>query len=393
MVTWIGKFVLVATLAAAASSPPQLRAQPQAPVQSRAATSPTTTRPASLSQAATYTNPLGVDVADPDVIKASDGKYYLYGTSAIDGYRVWSSDDLVHWTAHERMAFQRTDASWGRQNFWAPDVLEHNGEFYLYYSSMGPVERAGGAGTGGAGGGAKLSHRICVAKSKSPLGPFVDVKAPLLDLGYATIDAGAFVDPDTGQGYLYFARDHSENVQPDGRRESHLYVVRLGPDLVSVVGEPRLCIRPDQAWEGDEGADRWNEGPFVMKYKDTYVMMFSAQVFSSPNYSLGFATAKDPLGPWTKSKENPILKRTPKVSGPGHNSVVPSPDGTELFCCYHAHKSLEGGHGRELYIDRMTMTQSSDGQIHIKVHGPTVTPQPMPSGAHQKPLATTRPAA
>ena len=124
-----------------------------------------------------------------------------------------------------------------------------------------------------------------------------------------------------------------------------------------------------------------------MKYRDTYIMMYSAQVFASPNYSLGFATAKNPLGPWTKSRENPILKRTSKVSGPGHNCVVESPDGKELFCVYHAHKKLEGGHERELYIDRMTITQSSDGEIHIKINGPTTTPQPMPSGS----LDTPRP--
>jgi GH43 family beta-xylosidase len=317
----------------------------------------------------TYCNPIGVEVADPDVIKASDGTYYLYGTSAPDGYRVWSSSDLVHWTAHEQLAFQKTSSSWGQMHFWAPDVHEIHGEYWLYYSCVGPIQN-----------GAKTSHRICVAKSKSPLGPFVDVKAPLFDPGYATIDANAFLDDD-GKGYLFFARDQSENVQPNGHSESHLYVVPLGPDLTSVIGEPKLCIKPDQKWEGEEGEDRWNEGPFVMKYKDTYIMMYSAQVFSSPNYSLGFATAKSPLGPWTKSPQSPILKRTKQVSGPGHNSVVESPDGKEMFCCYHAHKHLEGGHERELYIDRMTITHFSDGAVHIKIKGPTTTPQPMPSGA------------
>jgi GH43 family beta-xylosidase len=334
-----------------------------------------TTRPSP-----TYTNPIGIDIADPCVIRASDGIYYLYGTSARDGFRVWSSPDLVHWTAHERKAFQRTDTSWGREFFWAPDVHEVKSEFYLYYSCLGPV-----AGHD--------SHRICVAKSKSPLGPFVDIKAPLLEVDYATIDADAFIDPDTGKGYLYFAKDHSENVLPNGHHESHLYVVPLGEDLVSAVGQPKPCIKPDQPWEGDVDEDRWNEGPLVMKFHDKYVMMYSAHVFSSPNYSVGFATAKDPLGPWTKSRENPVLKRTPRVSGPGHNSVVPSPDGKELFCVYHAQKHIDGGHGRELYIDRMTISQTPDGQVHIKVKGPTVTPQPMPSGVAEKVLATTRPAA
>jgi beta-xylosidase len=330
----------------------------------------------------TYTNPLGVDLADPDVVHASDGMYYLYGTSAVgEGYRVWSSPDLVHWTPHEELAFKKSDTSWGRDNFWAPDVHEFRGDFYLYYSCMGPVQ-----------GGAKQSHRICVARSKSPLGPFVDVKAPIFDPGYATIDANAFLDDD-GRGYLYFARDQSENWQPNGHRDSHLYVVPLGPDLTSVTGEPRLCVKPDQPWEGDADEDRWNEGPFVMKFRGTYILMYSAHVFSSPNYCLGFATSKNPLGPWTKSKENPILKRTPNVSGPGHNSVVDSPDGRELFCVYHAHKRLEGGGERELYIDRMTITETA-GVVHVKIKGPTVTPQPMPLGYNKiprEPAAATQP--
>jgi GH43 family beta-xylosidase len=369
------RYLLAMILLSALAPLAGLRAAPGTTVRPAPPT-PAVTRPS-----ATYTNPIGIDIADPCVIRASDGVYYLYGTSARDGFRVWSSPDLVHWTAHENKAFQRTDSSWGHEFFWAPDVHEVKGEFYLYYSCLGPV------------GGGHDSHRICVAKSKSPLGPFVDVRAPLLDVDYATIDADAFLDPDTGKSYLYFAKDHSENVLPNGHHESHLYVVPLGDDLVSVVGQPKLCIKPDQPWEGDVDEDRWNEGPLVMKYHDTYVMMYSAHVFSSPNYSVGFATAKDPLGPWTKSRENPVLKRTPRVSGPGHNSVVVSPDGKELFCVYHAHKHVDGGARRELYIDRMTITQTPDGLVHIRVKGPTLTPQPMPSGTTAKSLATTRPAA
>jgi len=134
----------------------------------------------------TYTNPLGVDLADPDTIR-HDGIYYLYGTSSDSGFHVWISSDLVHWKAHDRLAFSKTAESWGQEKFWAPDVLEHDGTFYLYYNSVGPMR------------GGRMSHRICVAQSDSPLGQFNDVKVPLLDIGKAMIDAHVFFDSD-GKG-------------------------------------------------------------------------------------------------------------------------------------------------------------------------------------------------
>ncbi len=318
--------------------------------------------------APTYTNPLGVDLADPDIIR-HDGTYYLYGTSSRSGFHAWTSSDLVEWKAHDQLVFSRTARSWGEEKFWAPDILERDGTFYLYYSAVGPV------------GNDRTSHRICVATSASPLGPFKDVKAPLLDIGKAVIDAHAFIDTD-GKAYLYYALDHSENIQRGGRRHSHLYVVRLGPDLLSIVGKPVLCTKASQRWEGNPAVeDTWNEGSLVFKHEKTYIMMYSAQVFSDPRYAVGYATARSPLGPWIKAKENPILKRTEFVSGPGHNSVIASPDGEELFIVYHTHKNLEGGHERELNIDRLYIEWGINGKVRLRVDGPTRRPTPMPSSA------------
>src|ERR1700749_410449 len=55
---------------------------------------------------ATYTNPVNVEGADPFVIHYR-GTYYCYATSADDGFKCWSSSDLVHWTPRG-YAFQRT---------------------------------------------------------------------------------------------------------------------------------------------------------------------------------------------------------------------------------------------------------------------------------------------
>ena len=308
----------------------------------------------------TYTNPVLSNMPDPFVI-LHDGTYYAYGTNAPgEGYRVFTSPDLAHWT-DRGFAFHKTDTSWGREHFWAPCVVEHDGAFFLFYSALGPVAPG------------HSSHRICVARADSPLGPFEDIKAPLLDVGKATIDAHVMIDDD-GKAYLYYALDISENGK------SELYVVPLSDDLTRVVGQPVWCTRPDAEWEGKE----WNEGPFVFKWKDTYIMMYSARGFFDPNYSLGYATASKPTGPWKKSSLNPILHKMDRVSGPGHNSVVASPDGKELFCCYHIHHKLEGGHERDLAIDRMTIRKDpKTGEVLVKISGPTRTPQPLPSGAAQ----------
>ena len=219
---------------------------------------------------ATYTNPLNVDVADPFIIR--DGNlYWLYGTSSSDGFKCWSSKDLVRWTGHG-LAFHRSAKSWGENLFWAPCAIERGGTFYLYYSASGIVP------------GGQTHLRICVATSKSPAGPFKDARAPLLEIGKSTIDAHVFLDDD-GKGYLYYALDNSENFARDAKtgkeiRQSHIYVVPLGEDLISVSGSPSFCTKPDQPWEGDTV----NEAPFVFKHGKTYILMYSAHAFFEPEY-------------------------------------------------------------------------------------------------------------
>src|SRR5829696_3002443 len=138
--------------------------------------------PIRRTQVGTYTNPLGVDLADPDVL-LHEGVYYLYATSITNlGYFVWTSRDLVNWEQHEEMALARDQLSWGSQNFWAPDALHRNGKFYLFYSCVGPVSSG------------RTSHRICVAIADNPLGPFKETRAPMFEIGQAVIDAHVFID-------------------------------------------------------------------------------------------------------------------------------------------------------------------------------------------------------
>ena len=132
-------------------------------------------------------------IGDPQIV-LYEGKYYCYATSREDGFSVWSSDDLVNWSA-PTLCFRAIDY-WGASHFWAPEVIYRNGKFIMHYTAMSRTLN---------------SLRIGVAVSDSPLGPFVDVhNAPMFDLGYAAIDGSVLIDE--GGAYLYYSRDCSENI-------------------------------------------------------------------------------------------------------------------------------------------------------------------------------------
>ncbi len=69
-----------------------------------------------------YKNPLDVSIADPQVLK-DNGVYYLYGTTDLDGFSVFTSTDLTHWS-RRGYCFKKTAASWGQANFWAPEAIK-----------------------------------------------------------------------------------------------------------------------------------------------------------------------------------------------------------------------------------------------------------------------------
>src|SRR5690606_11725463 len=95
----------------------------------------------------------------------------------------------------------------------------------------------------------------------------------------------------------------------------------------------------------------------------------SANHFAGENYAVGYATARNPLGPYTKSSTNPVLeKNTAKggdVTGTGHNSVVFLPDG-RMLCVYHG-RTQKTGDERVVFIDEMRI----DERGQLTVLGPT----------------------
>lgn len=308
----------------------------------------------------TYANPLDVIVADPFVLR-SGGTYYLYGTTtARTGFEVWTSSNLVDWRARG-YAFRKDVDDFGQRHFWAPEVFEHKGKFYLHYTAASREH----------------TQRIVLAEGESPLGPFREIKGPWFESALCIIDSHVFKDDD-GQLYLYYVLDCSENG------DSEIYVRKLSDDLV-VAKEDTFCAKPSQEWEGDQ----WNEAPFVIKRGATYLMMYSANCYVDPHYNVGYATASSPLGPWTKAPENPVLTHTKEVSGPGHNALIESPDGKELYAIYHTHQMLTGGPKRHLAIDPVKVIEAPGKPARLVFDGPSLTPRPLPSGASPRLASVT----
>ncbi len=285
-------------------------------------------------------NPLPItNIGDPYVL-LHGGVYYLYATSHERGYFVWTSPDLQTFS-EPVLCYQAGARSFGGGCFWAPEVYEFGGRFYMYYTAQWKIF-------------AQESLRIGVAVSDSPLGPFLDAhdQRPMFDFGYGVLDA--HVLKDGARSYLYYSSAGEGHVV-DGCKEADIYVVELGDDFLSVKGEGRLIIRPEQEWERKSEGRRqlWAEGPFVVKHQGRYHLMYSANFYASRDYCVGCAVADHPMGPFAKYPRNPVLRSTHAVSGPGHNSVTTGPDGG-LVCVYHAHTHYDAPSGdRQVYASPM----------------------------------------
>jgi beta-xylosidase len=348
-----------------------------------------------------YTNPLKVQFGDPFVL-FNKGTYYMYGTggSADRGFSAYSSKDLVNWKPEGQVYFHDNKNGWSDPKaawdgaYWAPEVYKVKGKFYLFYSAQWKVNPAKEV----------ENFKVGVAVSDKPTGPFVDLAPkPVFDPGYPIIDANVFFDTN-GKRYLYYSRaaykhpiasEIADQARKAGKykevEESWVYCVELKPDFSGVKGKPVLVLRPpvklkdkQSAWESlsvttGEVNRRWTEGSVTFKKDGIYYIMYSANHFGGEHYAVGYATSSSPMGPFKKAANNPVLQSNTNkggiVTGTGHNSIIYSPDGKEMFCVYHG-RTTATGEERVVFIDRMKVKNGK-----ITVYGPTTTPQKKPSGS------------
>jgi len=303
----------------------------------------------------TYQNPIidAPGAADPAVVQYQ-GKYFLYPTLDDQSYDVFVSSDLVHW---QRKGKCFTDQ---RGGVWAPDVFynEHGDKkFYLYYT----VNNPGGSIKDSA---IPLAKMIGVATADDPLGPFLD-RGPLI---FGAIDAHFFRDDD-GELYLYYA-DISGGFK---------ITVQAMRDPLTKRGRPTVLISPTESWE--KTLLSVTEAPWMLKHNGVYYLMYSGGGADTPDYGIGYATAKSPLGPFVKYSGNPIAHRGNGIFGPGHNCVVVGPD-HNLWMLYHQKISDRIGFDRFLALDPLWF--DDQGIIHVKTTRETEEPAPIDSNTDLK---------
>lgn len=266
--------------------------------------------------------------ADPEGI-IFDDTYWIYPTYS-DVYEnqvflnAFSSPDLVNWTKHERI-IDTNEVKWIHKAMWAPAILKKDDKYFLFFAGndIKTNDEVGGIGIGVA---------------DKPEGPYKDyLGKPLIDKivhGAQPIDQYVFKDTD-GSYYMYYGGWGKCNV------------VKLNDDFTGLVpfedGEIYKDITPEN----------YTEGPFMFIRDGKYYFMWSEGGWGNPDYSVAYAIADGPMGPFNRI--GTVLEQNPEVAtSAGHHSIIHEEKSDRWYMVYHRRPLTEtAANNRETCIDEM----------------------------------------
>ncbi|WP_020614875.1 family 43 glycosylhydrolase [Paenibacillus daejeonensis] len=263
---------------------------------------------------------------DPYVLRY-DGRYYLYVSTKDHrvGIKAWESDDLVHWRYAGLVADDPVTTG-----AYAPEVVYHNGFFYLYTSPAG------------------AGHYVF--RSTSPTGPFERITD---NLGMS-IDGSVFIDDD---GSWFFTHAGTEGI-------------------VGVPMNDPVTFGYGRAIDGTF-LGHWTEGSMIIKRNGVYYMTLTGNHVFSKGYRVHYAiSTESALGPYHMPANNLLaISVDSEFFGLGHSSTVMGPDLDSYYLVYHnlVGSSAEGPPVRRMNIDRLVF----NGQ-KMSLLGPTNYDQPVP---------------
>jgi hypothetical protein len=308
--------------------------------------------------------------ADPSA-HVFNGKIYIYPSHDIDAgdafddlgshfamedYHVLSMDRPGEKTTDHGMALHVNDVPWAQKQMWAPDAIEKDGKYYLFF----PAKDYDGI------------FRIGVATSDSPTGPFV--AQPKAIKGSFSIDPAVFKDDD-GSYYMYFGgvwggqlqrwRTGSFNgEQPespfaflpaDDEPALCAKVAKLTDDLLEFAEAPKdLLIVDDKGQpllQGDNER-RFFEASWMHKYNGKYYFSYS----TGDTHFICYALGDNPYGPFTY--KGVVLN--PVVGWTNHHSIVEFEGKWYLF--YHD-SSLSKGVTHLRCVKVTELKHNDDGTI------------------------------
>ncbi|HZG54553.1 MAG TPA: family 43 glycosylhydrolase [Pyrinomonadaceae bacterium] len=286
------------------------------------------------SRAASFTNPaLAGDYPDPSVIRVGQD-YWATATSSewAPEFPILHSRDLVNWRVVG--AVFQTRPAWSVGNYWAPEIAEDRGRFYVYYTAKrkdGPL-------------------CVAVATARRPQGPYTD-HGPLVCQEVGSID-GYHIRDERGRRYLLWKEDGNSKSVP-----TPIWAQPLSADGTRLVGEKQELIRNDQAWEKHASLPYGDlvEGPAVVRRGEWFYMFYSGNFCCARecNYMIGVARSRKLLGPWEKNPANPILAGNDAFKCPGHGTIVTDARGRD-YMMYHAMDAKDFVYvGRQALLDEV----------------------------------------
>ncbi|PWF64137.1 arabinan endo-1,5-alpha-L-arabinosidase [Shewanella sp. BC20] len=281
-----------------------------------------------------------VSIHDPVMAKEA-GQYYLFSTGP--GITYYSSKDKIHWELAGRVF--ETEPSWAKGvapefngHLWAPDIIEHNGLFYLYYSVSAFGKNTSAIGV--------TVNKTLDKNSKDYQWTdkgIVIQSVPNRD-AWNAIDPNIIVD-EQGTPWMSF-----------GSFWQGLKLVKLNPDFISIAKPEEWHTlakleRPALLGETEPGPAEI-EAPFIYKKDDYYYLFVSYGLCcrgDDSTYHLAVGRAKTVTGPYLDKEGKDmaqgggsvLLHGTKAWPGLGHNSVYAF-DGKD-YLVFHAYESADNG--------------------------------------------------
>ncbi len=266
---------------------------------------------ASTVHGAIYTNPIASG-ADPEVVDGNDGNYYMFFT---DGYNTarYVSQNLVSWSS-KRTILQGTSSDEG----WAPALHYEGSTWYMY--TVGQTATS-------------------------------------------TNIAGNFTKVGEEQGFdpMNFYHNGAQLQFSGGSNELNQVGSMTSPTSINASSIKYLYYWPEHF------GSMW-EGLWALEHGGTYYLILSPERARDANYSLAYATAPSPWGPWTmqtEGLEDSFLRRSDYESiwGPGHHCIFKDSNGT-LWVYYQQKESTLWDWNRRIAVDPLWF--DSSGRIHMR---------------------------
>lgn len=247
--------------------------------------------------------------------------YFLFGTTMeiCDGsadldpyFEVYVSEDLINFEG-PYVSFAPEKGFWGVKHYWAPEVYEYRGSYYMFATFKGGI---------------KQDRGTAVLKADFPEGPYREHSNGHITLkGHECLDGTLYID-DKGIPWIIFCHEWTEMYY------GKIKALPLREDLTGTLGQEAVTIidteKDDIPWIRQTRDDRVNkcgyltDAPFVYKGTGKGITLLWSS-YSVKGYgehgSGGYVVALckslsgDIQGPWIHDKKLLLDENT------GHSSL------------------------------------------------------------------------